>query len=322
MPRLQRVFVEGLVYHVYNRVGRGEAPFTLEDGAQTFWSLLEEVAKRDSLTVYAWCIMPNHYHLAVRTSTVPLWRSIRFLQHRYTQLFNRRAGVLGPLWQSRYKARPVTEQGSLLRLLAYIHLNPVAAGMVEDPARYRWSGHRELVRRVKEPLILVDPVFSLFGGTRQQARQAYVSLLRQERKAPWLGAEIVNLPWWRETPEVEPPVRGVDALGSSSGPTRRRLTAAAFLARVAPLAKVTIEELASPRRTPELVDARELVGGVAVERWGIHVKGLAEALGKSREGVSKWVRRAARRRSEDDAFFRRMEDLDGRLADDLEATPS
>jgi transposase len=81
------------------------------------------------------------------------------------------------------------------------------------------------------------------------------------------------------------------------------------------LAKVTIEQLASPRRTPELVDARELIGGVAIERWGIQVKALAEALGKSREGVSKWVRRAARRRSEDGAFARRMEALDRRLAD-------
>ena len=77
MARRPRVFVEGLIYHVYNRVGRGEAPFKLEDEAQVFYSLLHEVKKRDGLTVFAWCIMSNHYHLAVRTSTVPLWRSIK-----------------------------------------------------------------------------------------------------------------------------------------------------------------------------------------------------------------------------------------------------
>jgi hypothetical protein len=137
-----------------------------------------------------------------------------------------------------------------------------------------------------------------------------------------IGAEIVNLPWWTEAPEAERPARGVDALGRSSGPTRRRLTAEAFLARVAPLTGVTIEELASPRRTAELVDAREPIGGVAIERWGVQVKALAEALGKSREGVSKWVSRAARRRSEEEAFFRRMEDLDRRFADGLEAAAS
>jgi REP element-mobilizing transposase RayT len=133
MPRRLRVLVEGLTYHVYNRVGRGEAPFKLEDEAERFWSLMHKVKKRDGLAVMAWCIMPNHYHLAVRTASVPLWRSIRSLQHAYTQGFNRRCKVLGPLWQARYKARPVEGTDSLLRLLAYIHLNPARVRMVDDP---------------------------------------------------------------------------------------------------------------------------------------------------------------------------------------------
>ena len=57
MPRRGRVFVEGLIYHVYNRVGRGEAPFKLVDEAERFWSLLCEVKRRDKLFVYAWCVI-------------------------------------------------------------------------------------------------------------------------------------------------------------------------------------------------------------------------------------------------------------------------
>jgi REP element-mobilizing transposase RayT len=90
MPRRPRVFLDGLTYHVYNRVARGEAPFKLDDEAERFWHLLHEVNRRDGLSVYAWCIMPNHYHLAVRTASVPLWRSTRFLQHRHARDFNRR----------------------------------------------------------------------------------------------------------------------------------------------------------------------------------------------------------------------------------------
>ena len=56
MRRQPRVLVEGLIYHVYNRVGRGEAPFKVEDEAGRFWSLLHEVKKRDGLAVLAWCI--------------------------------------------------------------------------------------------------------------------------------------------------------------------------------------------------------------------------------------------------------------------------
>ena len=220
MPRRPRVFVEGLIYHVDNRAGRGEAPFKLEDEAGRFWRLLHEVKKRDGLAVLVWCIMPNHYHLAVRTGGVPLWRSIRFLQHAFTQGFNRRCKVLRPLWQARYKARPVKDTDSLLRLLAYVHLNPVTANIVDDPARYRWSGHRELLRRTARPLIDADLVSTFFGGTRRQALHSYLSLLRRERGERWVGGRLEQLPWWRAEPEVEESGHGLDALGASAGPMR------------------------------------------------------------------------------------------------------
>ena len=314
MPRRPRVFVEGLVYHVYNRAGRGEAPFKLEDEALRFWSLLHEVKKRDGLAVLAWCIMPNHYHLAVRTASVPLWRSIRFLQHAYTQGFNRRCKVLGPLWQARYKARPIQDTDSLMRLLAYVHLNPVTAKIVHDPARYRWSGHRELLRRTARPLIDADFVYTFFGGTRRQALHSYLSLLRRERNERWVGGRLEQLPWWTAEPELAESRHSVDALGGSAGPIRPSTSAGEFLARVEPLLAVGMRELAGAQRSAAVLDARELVAALAVERWGVGVKALAEALGKSRDGVSHWVRRGARRRAGEPAFARRLDQLDRKLA--------
>ncbi len=77
MPRPARVFVEGGVYHVYNRIARGEDRFRDERDAERFVDLLREVKQRDELTVFAWCLMSNHYHLAVRTSATPLARSMK-----------------------------------------------------------------------------------------------------------------------------------------------------------------------------------------------------------------------------------------------------
>lgn len=317
MPRRARVFVEGLIYHVYNRVGRGEAPFRLDDEADALFSLMRDVKQRDGLTVFAWCIMPNHYHLAVRTSSVPLWRSMRYLQHTYAQAFNRRCKVFGALWQSRYKARPVTEQGSLLRLLAYVHLNPVVARMVKAPGDYRWSGHRELVRRVPSGLVDADAVYALLGGTRRQAVRAYESLLGREEKEPWMGAGVEALPWWRGAPEDDAAGGGLDPLGRSAEPERRRLSVEEYVERVAPLVGMTVEDLSGRERGAARVEARELIGGLAVERWGVQVKALAAALGKSRDGVSLWVRRAAQRRREDREFAAELDELDQRLAGEV-----
>ena len=63
-----------------------------------------------------------------------------------------------------------------------------------------------------------------------------------------------------------------------------------------------------------MLEARELVAALAVERWGVGVKALADALGKSRDGVSHWVRRGARRQAGQPAFARRLDELDRKLA--------
>ena len=60
MPRPDRIFVEGGIYHVYNRLGRGERVFDKEMEAMVFVSLLREIAERDGLTVFAWALLGNH----------------------------------------------------------------------------------------------------------------------------------------------------------------------------------------------------------------------------------------------------------------------
>ena len=106
-------------------------------------------------------------------------------------------------------------------------------------------------------------------------------------------------------------------VGRGEAPERRRVGAAEFLTRAAPLVGVSTDELASPQRGPEALEARELIGGLAIERWGIGVKALADALGKSRDGVSHWVLRAARRRHEARRFVAKLDELDRRLAREI-----
>ena len=76
MPRSPRVFVEGGIYHVYNRVTRGERVFSEDAEAERLLDSMREIKQRDGLIVLAWCIMGNHYHFAVRCTSVPLWRSM------------------------------------------------------------------------------------------------------------------------------------------------------------------------------------------------------------------------------------------------------
>ncbi len=318
MPRRVRVEVQGGLYHVYNRVGQGQRPFSDDAEAAAFVDLLGKVKRRDGLVVFAWCLLPNHFHLAVRTRLVPLSRTMRALQHRYALEFNRRRGVLGPVWQSRYKAKLVEDQRYFDQLMVYIHLNPVKAGIVEDPARYRWSGHRELIRQVKEPLVDVDDALSGFGTSLRSARAAYVRTLKGADETSWIGDSVDRLPWWLvgDDREIQPVDSGpyVDVLGRSTGIERPLLSAAEYVEAVVDELEIDLAELAGRGRKPETVRMRELLAVVGVERYGVSVKALAEVLGRSRVTASSWVSRGAAKRTGERSFEQQVDELDCSIA--------
>ena len=145
MPRALRVLIEGGLYHVYNRFARGEEVFADPSEAVEFIELLRDLKGRDNFQVFAWSLLPNHFHLAIRTSVIPLSRTMRTVQGGFARAFNRLWRRSGPLWQSRYQTRLVESQDYVEQLIFYIHLNPVRAGLVDDPGDYVFCGHREML---------------------------------------------------------------------------------------------------------------------------------------------------------------------------------
>jgi putative transposase len=317
LPRRPRVFLEGGMYHVYNRLARGGRLFESDDEVEEFVGLLREVKQRDDLLIYAWCVLPTHFHLLLRTTSRPLWRSLATAQVRYSKGVNRRHGVAGPVWQSRYKAKLVEDQRYFEHLVVYIHLNPVAAGLVTDPAAWRWGGHWEIVQRIREPLADVDEVLSGFGDERRVARRRYVSALRGGAGAPWLGEGPGRLPWWHfgrapadEELEVRDEVPFVEA-GRSSVGERREADAATVVTAACAIAGLDRGRLSGRLKDRETVRARRALALVACDSYGVRVKTLADELGRSPDGVSEWLRSGAVRRATDpelDALVRALEE--------------
>lgn len=322
MPRPGRILVEGGLYHVYNRLARGEQYFRQEEEASGFVSRLREVVERDDLTVYAWCLMSNHYHLAVRAGAVPLDRPLKTLQQRVTRGINALHRVCGPMWQGRYRCKVVDDQRYLDQLLIYIHLNPLQAGLVADPAEYRWSGHHELLGAAKKPVVNVDEVLRVFGKTRRSARAAYVRRIKGSIEEEWVGEEPGRLPWWRlgrppkgEAEDPETSVREERAKKELGPDWRRSYEPGEFVARGSEFLGLGADELRSRGRHVELVQARELLLLVGVERYGLKVNELAHEFHKTPDGMSQALARAVRRRAESGEFLKTVNKLDCALAD-------
>jgi len=241
-----------------------------------------------------------------------------YVQARFGQGYNRRCRSSGPRWQSRYKARLIEDSFQYDRLIAYIHLNPVQAGVVDDPAEYVFSGHRELLGRIKHPLIDVDGVLALFGDTVRVARRAYVRAMKGAREEEWLGESRGLIPWWVHEVDrrVEPvaPTSWIDELGRSTGLERPRIDSREFLLRSCKLLDISIATLAGAGKGRELSRQRYLIAALGIERWGLTAKPLAELVGRLPEAVSRWASRGAELRQESEAFSDTYENLDQQLA--------
>jgi REP element-mobilizing transposase RayT len=141
MARPLRIEFPGALYHITSR-GNERRNIYLKDAHYIrFINLLKKAVERYHVIIHAFCLMPNHYHLEVETLYGNLSQTMQWINTSYTVYFNRNQKRKGHLLQGRYKAVLVQKEGHLAELSRYIHLNPVRAKMVNDPAEYTWSSY-------------------------------------------------------------------------------------------------------------------------------------------------------------------------------------
>ena len=154
-------------YHLYNR-GVNHQPIFFQDRNWGFLiKRLREYCQPDLIDIIAYCLMPNHYHLLVYLKTDEL--SERIMQPfgiSYTKAINRQEKRVGPLFQGPFQARYVDKDAYLLHLSRYIHLNPVAAGLVRIPAEWMYSSYRDYIGQRNGSLPRPEVVLAQFDSPR------------------------------------------------------------------------------------------------------------------------------------------------------------
>jgi len=317
MPRKPRLFVPGATYHVYCRVARGEFVFDEPFEADCFVEMVRKVGGLHRWKVLAWCLMGNHYHLVVKTSSIPLWRTMQRLQCNVAREFNRRREYLGRLWQSRYRARLIDSQEYFRQVVSYVHLNPVAAAIVKDPADYSHSGHREIIGRCPPRLVDVPSVLVGFDdGFVSDARGSYLASVRAVAEAKWINQGVRELPWWKgardvnEIVESEGHPEATMFDGGTLDDNRPTVAIEEFIALFEETAGQSIVSLSSPLRTSDLTAGRVEFTLLAVTRFGLRSGDLAGLLEKHQSSLTRWLNRGLKQEAEDELFRDRINSLD------------
>ena len=284
MARRPRLFAPGLLYHVIVRGNQRQKTFTTDRDYQAYLERLAKYRKAYRVTVHAYCLMPNHVHLLLECSDVPLSRFMQGLQQSYTQYFNRAHHKVGHLFQGRYKAIICEKDEYLLELVRYIHLNPVRCGLVRKVERYRYSGHHAYLGGKETEVMNPGPVLKLLGGTKQYGKFVLDGLGDGHREE-YYDVEDQRF--------LGPQEFGEKVVEEAGGEERRKHKEplARAVERLAERLRTSPEVLRGSDRSWKKARARKLAAHILIRRMGFSVKEVAAYLGRDATSISALITR-------------------------------
>lgn len=312
MGRPPRIQYEDALYHVYSRGNRKELTF-LEDGDyQEFEDIILEQADRCHINLSAWCPMPNHFHLALKTPKANLSYYMQRVLTAWARVFNLKYKKVGHVFQGRFGAKLVNSEEYLRELIRYIHLNPYRAKNARwliPEKGWPWSSHRFYINgnepRIAAPYI--HEVLQRFGEDLPLARKNYEKFVaeglssgqwedfykvREDRfigNDEWIAETKVK---FGERPEIIIPAPNFDVKK--------------ILLHTASETGISIARLSSESRCPEIIRAREIFAYVAMRIYQRNQTDIAHAISKNPSSVSRWLDKTSL--GADDAILRRIVD--------------
>ncbi|MCF6188944.1 MAG: transposase [Cocleimonas sp.] len=204
MARLNRVSPAGVPQHIIQRGTNRQVIFAGESDMTAYLSWLKEYSVKYEVEIHAWVLMTNHVHILctpqAEKATSLMMQSIGRMYVRY---FNYTYQRTGTLWEGRFRSCLVESEHYLLSLYRYIELNPVRAGMVDDPAEYSWSSYGCNALGVVTDLQTPHEEYLRLGKDAGERRAAYRDLFKVQ-----VGAELLI--------EIRESTNRGLALGSSS----------------------------------------------------------------------------------------------------------
>lgn len=179
MPRPSRLHAPGLFYHVFARSNNREPIFFTEESYQRFLANLERFRTSLNYKIYAYCLLPNHFHLLLQVDKINISKIMQILMTAYTMYVNKKYDRVGHIFQGRFQSIIVEKETYLLQVHRYIHLNPLKAGLVDDLEMYSWSSYKQYFAKGNGlPKIDTSLVLGMLSQTTSKQKQIFQEFTR------------------------------------------------------------------------------------------------------------------------------------------------
>jgi len=271
--------------------GARRAPiFKRDDHCTLFLDCIGDAVQRSGLEVHAYALMPNHFHLLVRSPRATLSRGMKYLLSTYVQRVNIARGWDGPLFRGRFKSQLVTRDDYLRHLMAYIHLNPVRAHLVARPEDECWTSFRaHLGLEGRMPWLHDGAVREWFGGADALATWVHAVQIGRE-PAPDVMNRETGL--FGDEPASASPTGDVAGFAAPPKVTPRP-DVGALVRRLCHVTGVSEVQLKLARRGRSANRARRFAALTLVNEVGLSQQEVAELLATTVKAVAGIVFRAA-----------------------------
>ena len=187
MPRANRIFLPGHIWHITHRCHKKEFLLKFAKDRQRWLYWLFQAKRRYGLSVLNYVVTSNHIHLLVKdTGEAVIPRSLQLIAGRTGQEYNNRKGRKGAYWEDRYHATAIAADSHLFQCLTYIDLNMVRAGVVSHPEQWVHGGYREIqspplrYRIIDLPTLMALCSASSLSDLQQQLREQVAHELQAE----------------------------------------------------------------------------------------------------------------------------------------------
>ncbi len=172
-------YVDEAYYHLFNRGVAKQDIFLDEQDYKTFLSYLKiYLSKKDEsqkiaptrqlknffeeLTLLAYCLMPNHFHMLVwQKNQRTMANFMRSIATKYSRYFNKKYHRVGPVFKSRYKAVLIRREYQFIYLSKYIHRNPLPTRT--DLVGYKYSSYQNYLGLINQTWVNKTEILSYFS---------------------------------------------------------------------------------------------------------------------------------------------------------------
>ena len=312
MARKPRIHFPGACYYVIARGNRGQTVFLDDEDYALYLAFMREYTQRYHCKLFAYCLTPDHVHLLMQVAQTPLSRLMQVLQFRYCRNFNLKYDKQGHLFQGRYQSILFEKDAYIAALSASIHLSPVRAGLVDDPAAYAWSSFSRYVNgNHRDGFVDVDDVLSQFSGDLPSAGESYRRFAF--RRSHEESLESLKNIKERNLLGSKPFVDRIHRAYSGGSANRPAVALPDISTAVSSWLKIPEAHFFSASRNRSAARARSMVGYLARKLGGYQVKTVAAYFNRSAAVLSQGMKRLEQGMAENGPLSRGVKRLEKTL---------